>query len=737
MKTKLPAIAALALTSAFSLQPSALLFASPLGTAFTYQGHLTAAALPANGSYDLKLTLYDDGSGPGVAGGPLTNAAVAVSNGLFTVALDFGAGAFNGNARWLEIGVRTNGSGSFTTLSPRQQLTPSPYAIYAATAGTATTASSVAATNLTGRLADSQLSTNVPLLNSSPTFSGTVTAAGFTGNGAGLTNIGYAATASTVPDGAITSSKLAPGAVGSAGLAVGAVDSSRIADGAIEAQDLSTTVLSNTFWRWGGNAGTVAGTHFLGSTDNQPLELKVNNQRALRIEPNASGAPNLIGGSPSDQVSAGVVGATISGGATNSVAADYTTIGGGINNAIQSSSSWSTIGGGIENTILTNSSRATIGGGVQNTLGPNSSYSTIAGGVINTIQSGAPYSTIAGGLWNTNTGAYASIPGGRQNSATNYALAAGRRAKALHQGAFVWSDSTDADFASAGSNQFLIRASGGVGIGTNNPQSALHVLGAVTADRFIATAGDMPAAVIPVLGMAWIQPGTFIMGSPTNELGRFPDEGPQTVVTLTKGFWMGNHEVTQAEYLAVVGSNPSYFIGDTNRPVEQATWHNATNYCGLRTQAERTAGRIPSNWGYRLPTEAEWEYCCRAGARTTRFGHGDDLSYAALGNYAWYPGNSGSTTHPVEQKLANPWGLMDMHGNVREWCQDWYSYAPYPGGSVTDPTGPASGSYRVIRGGGSWNYDAMYCRSASRVYGTPTLVKYDLGFRVVLAQGQP
>ena len=275
----------------------------------------------------------------------------------------------------------------------------------------------------------------------------------------------------------------------------------------------------------------------------------------------------------------------------------------------------------------------------------------------------------------------------------------------------------------------LLAPAGKVGIGTNNPQSALHVAGTITAYGV----NTPPATVIPVLGMVWIQPGTFIMGSRADEPGRYSNEGPQTVVTLTRGFWMGNHEVTQAEYLKVIGSNPSDFTGDTNRPVERVTWHNATNYCGLLTQAERTAGRIPSNWGYRLPTEAEWEYACRAGARTTRYGYGDDLSYAALGNYAWYSANSGSTTHPVEQKLANPWGLMDMHGNVAEWCQD--CDGTYPGGSVTDPQGPGTGLFRVYRGG-SWLYGG-YCRSAFRDSNYPSGAYSDVGFRVVLAPVQP
>ena len=224
------------------------------------------------------------------------------------------------------------------------------------------------------------------------------------------------------------------------------------------------------------------------------------------------------------------------------------------------------------------------------------------------------------------------------------------------------------------------------------------------------------------------------MGSRADEPGRSSDEGPQTVVTLTKGLWMGCHEVSQAEYLAVAGSNPSIFPGDTNRPVEAVIWTQAVAYCTTLTTSERTAGRIPVGWGYRLPTEAEWEYGCRAGARTTRFGYGDDLSATALTNYAWYSTNSGDTTHPAEQKQGNAWGLMDMHGNVFEWCQDYY--AAYPVGSATDPQGPATGSYRVIRGG-SWGSGANFCRSARRSANNPGFGGSDIGFRVVLSPGQP
>jgi formylglycine-generating enzyme required for sulfatase activity len=228
--------------------------------------------------------------------------------------------------------------------------------------------------------------------------------------------------------------------------------------------------------------------------------------------------------------------------------------------------------------------------------------------------------------------------------------------------------------------------------------------------------------------LVFIQPGTFTMGSPTNEVDRFYDEGPQTTVTISRGFWIGRYLVTQGDYISVVGSNPSYFQGDTTLPVEQVSWYDALNYCALRTQKEGAAGLIPTNYAYRLPTEAEWEYACRAGT-TTRFYYGDDPGYSNLMNYAWYADNSGGMTQPVGQVLPNPWGLYDMNGNVWEWCQDWYG--PYPGGIALDPQGPLFGSSRAIRGG-SWDFNSTNCRSATRNYRYPNYRFYNRGFRVLL-----
>jgi formylglycine-generating enzyme required for sulfatase activity len=241
------------------------------------------------------------------------------------------------------------------------------------------------------------------------------------------------------------------------------------------------------------------------------------------------------------------------------------------------------------------------------------------------------------------------------------------------------------------------------------------------------------------MNIVFVPPGTFRMGSPTNEVDRWDWEGPQTAVTLTKGYWMGKFEVTQGEYLAVMGGNPSYFstnngyAEDLNRPVETVSWFDATGYCAALTARERLAGRISTNSVYRLPTEAEWEYACRAWT-STRFSYGDDPGYTNLTNYAWYWDNSGGTTHPVGQKLPNPWGLYVMHGNVWEWCQDWFG--DYGGGVAVDPQGPPTGSDRVIRGG-VWYYGARDCRSANRINGYPGYRYGFIGFRVVLVPGQP
>lgn len=201
--------------------------------------------------------------------------------------------------------------------------------------------------------------------------------------------------------------------------------------------------------------------------------------------------------------------------------------------------------------------------------------------------------------------------------------------------------------------------------------------------------------------LVWCPPGTFTMGE---------GDGAHQV-TLTKGFWIGKTPVTQDQWQKVMGSNPSHFKGP-QKPVEMVSWNDAQEFLNKLGA------------GYRLPTEAEWEYACRAGS-TTRYCFGD--SQGELREYAWFAPNRGRTTYPVGQKKPNAWGIHDMHGNVCEWCQDWYG--GYPKGAVTDPTGADQASARVRRGG-SWHDVASLCLSAYR-YGSEPGYRYStLGFRV-------
>jgi len=219
-----------------------------------------------------------------------------------------------------------------------------------------------------------------------------------------------------------------------------------------------------------------------------------------------------------------------------------------------------------------------------------------------------------------------------------------------------------------------------------------------------------------------IRPGKFMMGSPDSEEGRRADEGPQHEVIITKPFYMGVTEVTQAQYEAVMGPNRSNFKGPTN-PAEDVYWAEAVEFC--RRLSEKTRRTV------RLPTEAEWEYACHAGSKM-RFSFGD--SESTLGDYAWYRSNSGGKPNPVGQKKPNAWGLYDMHGNVWEWCQDFHG--GYAAGAVTDPAGPGSGTYRVLRGG-SWLSVPTICRSAGRQGSPPGGRVISYGFRVVVSVSAP
>lgn len=265
------------------------------------------------------------------------------------------------------------------------------------------------------------------------------------------------------------------------------------------------------------------------------------------------------------------------------------------------------------------------------------------------------------------------------------------------------------------------------------------------------TAGDLA-------NMSWILPGTFTMGSPVSEANRFAGfHETQHQVTITTPFYIGKYEVTQGEYLDVVGNNPSSFTitnyaggsidPDLNRPVENVSWQNATNYCGLLTQRELTAGRIPSGWTYRLPTEAEWEYACRAGTSTAfNFGSVIQGGDANFNTHYIYDSSSGETyvpsptiaylarTDTVGNYVNNAWGLFDTHGNVWEYCSDWID--DFSDSSVIDPTGPTTGYSKVIRGG-AWYSEGRHLRSAIRSSQVINVASFSYGFRTVLAPTVP
>jgi sulfatase modifying factor 1 len=278
------------------------------------------------------------------------------------------------------------------------------------------------------------------------------------------------------------------------------------------------------------------------------------------------------------------------------------------------------------------------------------------------------------------------------------------------------------------------------------------------------------------LDLVWIPPGTFTIGSPAGEPGRHPEEGPPTRVTLTKGFWLGQTLVTIGQWKNIMGAgvrgqlgkaidddtlydlggrkqtlrdfmhwsrdmDPAVYLGneENNLPVYFVSWNEAMEFAEKLTARERAAGRLPAGYACTLPTEAQWEYACRAGTAGPTYAGSDDAT--VLDKIAWYAGNSatGYTGRPVGhspsgprevgRKEPNAWGLYDMLGNIWQWCRDWFG--PYPGGDVTDPTGPVTGTARVNRGG-SFGSGAHDERSARRAGNPPPEASAYRGFRLAL-----
>lgn len=491
MKTQNVRLVILALT----LLVSAISTARAGGTAFSYQGRLNDGGAPANGTYQFEFTFWDSLSGgslasPSVLGTP---GGVVVKSGLFTVVLDFGAGALDGQPRWIELAVRTNGSAAaFTTVTPRQSVPVAPYAVFATTAG------GVAA----GVVDNSALAANA--VTGAKIASGEVVR--------GINNLRDAVT-------------------------LQAGDNVRLNT---SGSTITISASNAPAWSLTGNSGTGA-ANFLGTRDNQPLELRVNNTRALRLELNALGRPNLIGGNTNNTVAAGLVGVVIAGGVSNTVdaLANYTAVSGGRGNSVASNSAGAVIAGGLDNAVRTNATMAVVSGGRGNIIHGGAVNSVISGGTLNVIRTNAASAVIMGGANNTvaNDASFATVAGGSLNVAAGRAsFAAGTRATANHRGSFVWADSTPTNFTTTGNNQFLIRAAGGVGIGTTQPASALHVAGTVTATDFVGSGagptslqvaatnlvGPLTTAQIPALDAAKIATGTLADARLSTNVARTP-----------------------------------------------------------------------------------------------------------------------------------------------------------------------------------------------------------------------
>lgn len=461
----------LAVVSILLLQPFT---ARAQGTAFTYQGRLDASGASANGNYDFRFRLAADPLANNYVGSPYATNAVPVAGGLFTVTVDFGAGIFGGSNYWLEVDLKTNGAAGYTVLSPLQAVTPSPYAVFANTAS-----------NLSGLLPAAQINGTVS--------SGNI--AGVYGNAVALNNAANSFTGAFNGNGANVSN--------------------------VNATALSGLSASN-FWQLGGNS--VASRQFIGSTNPQPVEIWAGGARAMRFEPNADNAPNLIGGSSNNYVANGVVGATIGGGGatnysgtqySNSVAGDFGTVSGGLQNF--AGGQYSFVGGGLLNSSDIGIIGTTVGGGVQNTN--SAEFATVGGGSLNiatvsgwaaTVSGGyqntanGTYGTIGGGLNNYVGGGCATVSGGMSNVASgNYSFAAGYYARAFTQGAFVWADSQGSAFNSTNNDTFNVRVQGGAHFVTSGA--------GMTIDGFPVLTGSGSTTLFNTNGAPDV-----ILGSPLN-----------------------------------------------------------------------------------------------------------------------------------------------------------------------------------------------------------------------------
>jgi formylglycine-generating enzyme required for sulfatase activity len=226
--------------------------------------------------------------------------------------------------------------------------------------------------------------------------------------------------------------------------------------------------------------------------------------------------------------------------------------------------------------------------------------------------------------------------------------------------------------------------------------------------------------------MIWVPPGKFVMGSPKSEPGHRQEEEELHQVTISRGFWVGQFEVTQAQFETILGDNPSAFK-DPQMPVHKVNWHEAMEFCEVLTEREKSVNRMPNKWSFNLPSEAQWEYACRADT-TTVFHFGNEAE--ELPPYGWFADNSDGGPKTIGTKKPNAWGIHDLHGNMGEWCFDWYGKA-YPVDGSVDPITEKASAFKVFRGG-TYTDIPERCRAAHRHRITPETRNPWIGFRVVL-----
>ncbi|HEY5913628.1 MAG TPA: hypothetical protein VJA21_23825 [Verrucomicrobiae bacterium] len=614
--------------------------AEPLGNAFTYQGHLTDSGAPAEGTFDLQFTLFGAASGGASLLKPLTNVVVA-ANGLFTTTLDFGVPMFTGDARWLQIAVRTNGSvGGFTTLVPRQPLTPAPYAFYAPDAGIASEAKSVS-----------------------------------------------------------------PGSVTSAGLTAGSVGSLQVADGSLTPADLGPALASNTFWRLGGNAGTTTPLNFLGTLDARSLELGVANQPVFSIDYWMDDASQLrpsfnagfgntlsargstIAGGFDNAIGYYASGSSIAGGSENTIGlrAYHSAVGGGAGNDIATdaflsvvaggqdndiASAKSVISGGAGNSISVNSLHATIAGGHGNSIAVSSDYSAISGGESNLIMGVVEGGTIAGGGLNriaSNAGHYPVISGGWSNriaGGASYAAIGGGLNNAIEINSWhsvisggesntVARDVSDATIAGGHNNQIDEHASNGaIGGGNNNS------VGSSSASSTIA------GGYTNTIGIA--APASTVAGGQNNHIGSY-----SPYATIAGG---RNHSIGTNCLYAAIGGGYDHDIDANSAYTSIPGGYN--NGIGIESDSGTVAGGENNSIGNSS------RYATIAGGRRNSVGTNSPSSAIGGGSDNEATGNSAYAT--IAGGLRNNVGINVAGGTV---------------GGGSDNTVTAGAAYATIPGG--------------------------------------